>query len=86
MCVFGTGFGIVQNATLALMMERVPAAGIGTVSAIWNLAYDAGYGAGPAAFGLFVAHTGYPAGLALTGMLMIAALPAARPRRGRSCG
>jgi MFS family permease len=86
MCVFGTGFGIVQNATLALMMERVPAAGTGTVSAIWNLAYDAGYGAGPAAFGLFVAHTGYPAGLALTGMLMIAALPAARPRRGRSRG
>jgi MFS family permease len=81
MCVFGIGFGIVQNATLALMMERVPASGIGTASAIWNLAYDAGYGAGPAAFGLFVMHTGYPAGLALTGLLMIVALPAARAGR-----
>ena len=78
MCVFGIGFGIVQNATLALMMERVPASGIGAVSALWNLAYDTGYGAGPAAFGLFVAHTGYPAGLALTGIPMIAALPLAR--------
>jgi MFS family permease len=78
MCVFGIGFGIVQNATLALMMERVPASGIGTASAIWNLADDVGYGAGPAAFGLFVAHTGYPAGLALTGLLMIAVLPSAR--------
>jgi hypothetical protein len=64
------------------MMERVPEAGIGTVGAIRNRADDAGYGAGPAAFGLFVGHTGYPAGLALTGVLMIAALPAARPRRG----
>jgi predicted MFS family arabinose efflux permease len=63
------------------MMERVPASGIGTASAIWNLAYDAGYGAGPAAFGLFVMHTGYPAGLALTGLLMIVALPAARAGR-----
>jgi hypothetical protein len=82
MCVFGAGFGIVQNATLALMMERVPASGIGTATAIWNLAYDAGYGAGPAAFGLFVVHTGYPIGLALTGMLIVAALPAARRVRG----
>jgi MFS family permease len=78
MCVFGAGFGIVQNATLAIMMERVPASGIGTAAAIWNLAYDAGYGAGPAAFGLFVGHTGYPVGMALTGMLILAALPAAR--------
>jgi MFS family permease len=77
MSVFGIGFGMVQNATLALMMERVPASGIGAASALWNLAYDAGYGAGPAAFGLFVVHTGYPAGLALTGIPMIAALPLA---------
>jgi MFS family permease len=84
MCVFGAGFGIVQNATLALMMERVPASGIGTASAIWNLAYDAGYGAGPAAFGLFVGLTGYPVGLALTGMLIVAALPAVCRVKGLS--
>jgi MFS family permease len=87
MCLFGAGFGIIQNATLALMMDRMPASGIGTASAIWNLADDVGYGAGPAAFGLFVAHTGYRAAFALTGVLMLAALPAARrERRPASAG
>jgi MFS family permease len=81
MCLFGTGFGISQNATFALMIDRVPASGYGTASALWNLAYDAGYGAGPAMFGLFVARTGYPAAFALTGLLMLAALaPAWRER------
>ena len=84
MCLFGTGFGIIQNATFALMIDRMPASGFGMASALWNLAYDAGYGAGPAVFGLFVAHTGYPAAFALTGVLMLAALPAAG--RERSAG
>jgi predicted MFS family arabinose efflux permease len=77
MCLFGTGFGICQNATFALMIGRMPASGAGTASALWNLAYDAGYGAGPAAFGLVVNHTGYPAAFALTAVLMLAALPLA---------
>jgi MFS family permease len=83
MCLFGVGFGILQNATLALMIDRMPATGVGTASALWNLAYDAGYGAGPAVFGLLVIHTGYPIGFALTGVLMIAALPAARREQRR---
>src|SRR5262245_7740682 len=78
MFLFGTGFGIGQNATFALMIGRMPASGLGTASALWNLAYDAGYGAGPALFGLLVNHTGYPAAFALTAVLMLAALPAAR--------
>jgi predicted MFS family arabinose efflux permease len=77
MCLFGTGFGISQNATFALMIDRMPASGFGTASALWNLAYDAGYGAGPAAFGLLIPHTGYPAAFAMTGVLMLAAMPAA---------
>jgi MFS family permease len=81
MCLFGIGFGIIQNATFVLMIDRMPASGLGTASALWNLAYDAGYGAGPAVFGLLVAHTGYPAAFAMTGAAMLAALPAAR--RGR---
>jgi predicted MFS family arabinose efflux permease len=83
MCLFGAGFGIVQNATLALMIDRMPTSGLGTASALWNLAYDAGYGAGPAVFGLFVARTGYPAAFALTGLLVLAALPAARREHAR---
>jgi MFS family permease len=75
MCLFGAGFGIMQNATLALMMDRVPSS-LGTANALWNLAYDGGYGAGPAAFGLVVAHIGYPAGFGLTGAFILLALPA----------
>jgi MFS family permease len=81
MCLFGIGFGIGQNATFALMIERMPASGLGTASALWNLAYDAGYGAGPIVFGLLVGHTGYPAAFALTAVLMLAVLPAARRER-----
>jgi len=82
MCLFGIGFGITQNATFALMIDRAPAGGYGTASALWNLAYDAGYGTGPIVFGVFVAHTGYPAAFALTGLLILAALlPAVRDRR-----
>jgi MFS family permease len=81
MCLFGIGFGIAQNSTFALMIDRAPESEYGTVSAQWNLAYDAGYGAGPAVFGVFVVHTGYPVAFALTGMLMLAALaPAVRDR------
>jgi len=81
MSLFGAGFGIIQNATLALMIDRMPASGLGTASALWNLAYDAGYGAGPVVFGLFVGYTGYPAAFALTGLLTLAALPAAQRER-----
>ena len=78
MCLFGFGFGISENATFTLMIERAPASGLGAASALWSLAYDTGYGAGPAAFGLIVGHTGYPAAFAMTGALMLVALPIAR--------
>lgn len=77
MCLFGAGFGVSQNATLTLMIDRMPT-GAGTASALWNLAYDAGYGAGPAAFGLFAGHVGFPVAFAMTGALMVVAVPAAR--------
>ncbi|MGE5292682.1 MAG: MFS transporter, partial [Micromonosporaceae bacterium] len=76
--VFGAGFGITQNASMTLMYARVPASGYGTVSALWNLAYDTGMGAGAVAFGVVTAWTGYSAGFALTAALMLAALVPAR--------
>ena len=78
MVLFGAGFGVIENATFALLIERLPEA---KASALWNLAYDAGYGAGPVVFGLFAARTGYPAAFALTGILVLAVLPAARRER-----
>lgn len=81
---FGVGFGLLQNATLALMYARVSPDGYGTVSAIWNAAYDAGMGGGATGIGLLVAHTGYPAAFALTAALVIPALiPACRERAAR---
>ena len=75
MVLFGAGFGVIENATFALLIEQLPEA---KASALWNFAYDAGYGAGPAAFGLVCARTGYPVAFALTGALVLATVPAAR--------
>jgi predicted MFS family arabinose efflux permease len=81
MGLFGLGFGALQNATFTLMINRMPESGFGAASAIWNLAYDAGYGAGPAAFGVFVGLTGYPIAFAFSALLMIVALPLTRSPR-----
>jgi MFS family permease len=74
MVLFGAGFGVIENATFALLIEQQPEA---KASALWNFAYDAGYGAGPAVFGLISVRTGYPVSFALTGVLILAAVPAA---------
>jgi len=81
MGLFGAGFGISLNATFVLMLDSMPTAAVRTASALWNLAYDAGYGAGPMLFGVLVGPVGYPIAFALTGAVMIAAAPAARTRR-----
>lgn len=76
--VFGAGFGIAQNATLSLMYARVPASGYTAVSAVWNIAYDAGMGLGAAGFGFLAGGVGYPAAFAITAIAMLAALAPAR--------
>ena len=78
MVLFGAGFGVIENTAFALLIEQLPEA---KASALWNLAYDAGYGAGPALFGLICVRTGYPAAFALTGALILAAVPAAMRER-----
>ncbi|HEY0717056.1 MAG TPA: MFS transporter, partial [Streptosporangiaceae bacterium] len=78
MVLFGAGFGVIESATFALLIEQLPEA---RASALWNLAYDAGYGAGPAIFGLICLTAGYPVAFALTGALILAALPLALRER-----
>ena len=78
MVLFGAGFGVIENATFAQLIEQLPEA---KASASWNLAYDAGYGAGPAMFGLICVRTGYPRAFALTGALILAAVPLALRER-----
>ncbi|MFF4762540.1 MFS transporter [Streptomyces sp. NPDC001292] len=72
--VFGLGFGITQSATITLMYSRVPTSGYATVSALWNVAYDAGMGIGAVGFGTVAGLTGYPWAFVLTALLMLTAL------------
>jgi predicted MFS family arabinose efflux permease len=80
MVLFGTGFGVVQTASMAVMLDRVSAAGFGTVSALWSIAYDAGFGAGAIGFGFLAGWTGYPIGFAVTAAVVLVALPLTRGR------
>lgn len=78
---FGTGFGMLQNATLAMMYARSPGSAYAAVSAVWNAAYDAGMGAGAAGIGLLAAHAGYSGAFGVTAALILPALaPAFRER------
>jgi MFS family permease len=81
---FGIGFGVLQNATLALMYARSPRGGYNAVSAIWNAGYDAGMGTGAIGIGLLVAHIGYPVAFLVTAALVIPALAPARREHSRS--
>jgi predicted MFS family arabinose efflux permease len=72
--LLGLGFGLAQNTSLTLMFERVSPSGYDMVSAVWNLAYDAGLGLGAAGFGLLVTRTGYPGAFGLVAVLMLVAL------------
>lgn len=80
--VFGAGFGVLQNATLALMYARVPAGGESAVSAIWNAAFDLGMALGALCAGLVVASIGYGTTFALVAVAMLPALLLIRRDRG----
>jgi predicted MFS family arabinose efflux permease len=76
--VFGTGFGLLQNATLALMYARVTEREYGTVSAIWNGAYDLGMGLGALAVGGLVTISGFSVAFLIVAATMLPALALAR--------
>lgn len=82
--LFGAGFGITQNSTLCLMYTRVSENAYSTVSAIWNLAYDGGMGAGVVGFGFVAGRIGYPAAFFVTAVLMLGGMLPWRRDRGRS--
>ncbi|MGH3343614.1 MAG: MFS transporter, partial [Carbonactinosporaceae bacterium] len=89
MAVFGVGFGIVQNTTLALMFDRVPRSQYGAVSAQWNVAFDLGTGAGAVGAGVVVQQAGFDAAFALLAVLLLVLVgPAWRDRAlpGRPAG
>ena len=57
--LFGTGFGILQNATLILTMKRVSDSEHAMGSTLWNVAFDAGTGLGAFLFGFIIPLTGF---------------------------
>jgi predicted MFS family arabinose efflux permease len=57
--LFGTGFGLLQNATLILMMRRVSKSEYGLGSTLWNAAFDTGTGIGAFSFGLLISTIGF---------------------------
>ncbi len=72
--LLGLGFGAAQNASLSLMFERVPVSGYDMVSAMYNLAYDAGMGLGAATFGVLAVRTGYAGAFLAVGLLLVLGL------------
>ncbi len=87
---FGVGFGLLQSATLAVMFARVDSDGYATVSTVWNLVYDAGYGLGAAGFGILAGAGGLGAAFTLTAAtILVALIPARRdgaPTRSERSG
>ena len=81
----GAGFGIAQTASMAVLLQRVPAAGFTAATALWSIAYDGGFGLGALAVGAVATQAGFPLAFAATGMLGAAALGLlVRARLGRS--
>ncbi|MDP8951728.1 MAG: MFS transporter [Actinomycetota bacterium] len=72
--LFGTGFGLLQNATLVLMMGRVSESEYGLGSTIWNVAFDAGTGLGAFLFGFVIGAVGFSWAFYLCAGLVASAL------------
>jgi MFS family permease len=84
MTLFGLGFGVIQNASLALVLDRARGPGMGVGSVVWNLAFDVGTGAGVTAGGLVLAAGGDAAVFLSASALLVASLLATRKPGG--CG
>jgi MFS family permease len=72
--IFGAGFGMLQNTTLLLTMQHVPKSEYGLGSTLWNLAFDAGAGAGAFVFGFVVGAAGFSWTYGLCAALLVATI------------
>lgn len=72
--LFGTGFGLLQNSTLILMMGRVSKSEFGLGSTLWNAAFDAGTGIGAFSFGFVISAVGFSWSFAICSALLACAL------------
>jgi predicted MFS family arabinose efflux permease len=72
--LFGTGFGLLQNATLILMMGRVSKSEYGLGSTLWNAAFDTGTGIGAFSFGFVISAVGFSWSFFICSALVTSAL------------
>ncbi|CAN5869771.1 MFS transporter [soil metagenome] len=72
--LFGTGFGLLQNASLILTMKRVSDSEHAMGSTLWNVAFDAGTGLGAFLFGFIIPLTGFFWAFALSAGLVASSL------------
>lgn len=82
----GTGFGLVQNDALTALFAAGGPERYGSASAAWNIAYDAGTGAGAVGLGAVADPLGFRAAFGLAALLLVVAAPAVRPRRRSAAG
>lgn len=58
-CLYGGGFGAIQNEALLTMFMRIPRSRVSEASALWNISFDSGTGIGSFALGMVAAAAGY---------------------------
>lgn len=75
--VLGIGYGATQNSSLSVMFQRVRSRYFGTVSAAWNMAFDAGTGIGAFALGAVVQQFGFAAAFVASSAFLTACVPLA---------
>ena len=73
--VLGAGYGATQNLTLVAAFASARQQEPATVSAIWNVGFDAGTAIGSALVGALIVGMSIPAALALTSLLIVASMP-----------
>lgn len=77
--MFGAGFGAVQSDTLIILFQRAGSRRIGEASAVWNIAYDAGFGIGAIGVGALAAVADFGLAFAATALVVATSL-LVRPR------
>lgn len=83
----GVGFGLVQNDALVALFAAAGPARYGSASAVWNIAFDAGTGAGAVGLGAVAEPFGFRAAFGVAAVLLALAAPVCFWRRsGRSGG
>nr|WP_314141656.1 MFS transporter [uncultured Rhodococcus sp.] len=84
--LFGIGYGACQNDSLVMAFDAAGPARYSSASAVWNISFDAGTGAGALALGVLATSVGYTAGFtaaAATVVVVAAVALIARPRPDR---